>query len=274
MLVGTPLGNREDLGPRARRAIVEADLLLCEDTRSPSRLLGEEVELPRRVSCFVGNERGRIPLMLDYLREGKTVAYVSEAGMPVWSDPGRVLVEAALDEGFAVDVIPGPTAAVMALCMSGFPAAEVLFLGFPPRDGADRSAFLDRMSIARETVVLYEAGNRVPALLADLTRVLPDASTRRAIVARELTKLHQDVARGSIASLAQQTTEALRGEVTLVVEGTTRTLPDAAHQAAREVLETMLDPTLKPRERAKRIAKATGLDTQTLYDRLRPPPKR
>src|SRR5690606_26911465 len=110
--------------------------------------------------------------MLDALRAGQTVAYVSEAGMPVWSDPGRALVEAALAEGFPVDVVPGPTAAVTAVCLSGLPASEVSFLGFPPREGAEQRAFLERMATTRATVVLYEAGNRVPALLDDLARTL------------------------------------------------------------------------------------------------------
>ena len=109
VLVGTPLGNRGDLSPRAREAIVGADLLLCEDTRSPVRLLGEGTLLPPRISCFVVNEGERIGLLLEHLARGARVAYVSEAGLPVWSDPGLRLVQAAVAAGYAVDVVPGPS---------------------------------------------------------------------------------------------------------------------------------------------------------------------
>jgi 16S rRNA (cytidine1402-2'-O)-methyltransferase len=269
VLVGTPLGNRGDLSPRAREAIVGADVLFCEDTRSPLRLLGEGVTLPPRVSCFVANEGERVTLLLDNLRRGKVVAYVSEAGLPVWSDPGLRLVEAALEAGFAVDVVPGPTAAAVALCLSGLPADDVRFLGFLPRGGPERAARLAAIAGERGTVLLYEAGNRVPALLRDLAAALPDAATRRVAVGRELTKQHQEVLRGTVAELAGEVEEALRGEVTLVLEGT-RAAPtgDPAEEAARAVWALVCDPGLRPREKAKQIAALTGLEARQVYEQL------
>lgn len=272
VLVGTPLGNREDLSPRARAAILGADVLLCEDTRSPRRLLGEGVELPRRTSCFVANEGDRVDALLSELAEGRTVVFVSEAGMPVWSDPGRRLVQAALDAGHEIDVIPGPTAAATALCHSGLPAEGATFFGFVARDGAARREALGKIATHDGAAILYEAGNRVPALLRDLAGACADADARTVVVCRELTKLHQQIERGPLRELAERTSEALRGEVTIVLAGTAPLDGDALDprmEAARATLDALLDPSCKPRERAKRLAELTGLDARELYDRLR-----
>ncbi|PRQ04074.1 Ribosomal RNA small subunit methyltransferase I [Enhygromyxa salina] len=268
VLVGTPLGNREDLSDRARRTLLEADLLLCEDTRSPQRLLPER-ELPERVSCFVGNEHARVGLLLERLGAGQTVAFVSEAGLPVWSDPGRLLVAAAVEAGFEIDVIPGPTAGTCALAASGFVAEGARFLGFIARAGKRRDAALEQLVGEAGAVVIYEAGNRTPALLRDLSKRVGE---RRVLVARELSKLHQEFLRGTASELAERVTEPLRGEVTVVIEGRAdeSNEDDPSEQAARAVLDVMLDPALKPRARAKALAALTGLDARELYSRLRP----
>jgi 16S rRNA (cytidine1402-2'-O)-methyltransferase len=271
VLVGTPLGNRGDLSPRAREAIVGADLLLCEDTRSPVRLLGEGVALPPRISCFVINEHDRVGLLLEHLARGERVAYVSEAGLPVWSDPGLRLVQAAVQAGHAVDVVPGPTAAAVALCLSGLPADDVRFLGFLPRSGPDRAARLRQFASETATVLIYEAGNRTPALLRDLAEALPDAASRRVAVCRELTKQHQEVLRGTVGDLASEQREALRGEVTVVLAGAVAeevAAADPAQVAARAVWELLWDAGLKPREKAKQIAALTGLEARAIYERL------
>lgn len=268
VLVGTPLGNLGDLSPRAREAIVGADLLLCEDTRSPQRLVGEGVRLPPRTSCFVANEGDRVAMLLEHLGRGERVVFVSEAGMPVWSDPGERLVRAAVAAGFPVDVVPGPTAASIALCLSGLDGRDVRFLGFPPRGGAEREALLGELSRETSTVILYEAGNRTPELVADLARALPDAGERALVIARELTKLHQEVLRGTVAELAATVEVSLRGEVTVVLAGTRRAAEDPAQTAARAVWEAVSDGSLKPRERAKRIARLTGLEPRAVYEAL------
>ena len=268
VLVGTPLGNLGDLSPRARGAIVDADLLLCEDTRSPQRLVGEGVRLPPRVSCFVGNEGERVALLLERLGRGERVVYVSEAGMPVWSDPGERLVRAAIAAGFEVDVIPGPTAASVALCLSGLDGREVRFVGFPPRGGPEREALLAGLAHETATVILYEAGNRTAELVADLARALPDAGERGLVIARELTKMHQEVLRGTVASLAAEVRGALRGEVTVVLGGGAATREDPAQAAARAVWAAVQDGSLRPREKAKRIARLTGLEARAIYEGL------
>ncbi len=269
VLIGTPLGNREDLSDRARRSLVEADLLLCEDTRSPLRLL-PDAALPERISCFVGNEHERVALLLERLAAGQTVAFVSEAGLPVWSDPGRLLVAAAVEAGYEVDVIPGPTAGTCALAVSGFVAERARFLGFIPRAGKQRDEALGKLAEDPGASVLYEAGNRTPALLRDLARSVPE---RRVLIARELTKLHQELIRGTTTELAERLREPLRGEVTIVLEGrgerSAEPELDPRQAGARAAIELMLDPSLKPRARAKALAELTGLDARELYDRLR-----
>lgn len=268
VLVGTPLGNRGDLSPRAREAIVGADVLFCEDTRSPLRLMGD-APLPPRVSCFVANEAERVALLLGHLGEGKVVAYVSEAGLPVWSDPGLRLVQAAVDAGYEVDVVPGPTAAAVALCLSGLPAEDVRFLGFLPRSGQERTDRLVQLAHERGTALLYEAGNRVPALLRDMAAVMADAHARRVVIGRELTKQHQEVLRGTVSDLAERVQEALRGEVTLVLEGTQLPVEgDPGRVAARALWSALCDPSLRPRERAKQIAALTGDDPRAVYEVL------
>jgi 16S rRNA (cytidine1402-2'-O)-methyltransferase len=269
VLVGTPLGNREDLSPRARAAILGADLLLCEDTRSPVRLLGEGVTLPPRRSCFVANEPGRIDEMVAALERGQRVVYISEAGMPCWSDPGEQLVRAAIAAGHAVDVIPGPTAMSVAVALSGLPSRHVRFVGFAPRDGRPRAELLEGLRFEPATVVLYEAGNRTHELVADFSGAFDDADRRALVVARELTKLHQQVIRGSVNEVLQALPDPVLGEVTVVLGGATMSRDDAAIAAARDVLSTMLDRSLKPRERARRLAALTGLPARDLYTQLR-----
>jgi 16S rRNA (cytidine1402-2'-O)-methyltransferase len=269
ILVGTPIGNRADLSARARETIETADLLLCEDTRSPARLLGEGATLPRRVSCFVGNEHERVEAAMEAIAAGNRVVFVSEAGMPVWSDPGRLLVEAAWRAGHAIDVVPGPSAASAALAVSGFEAEGAVFIGFVVRSGGARAEQLDAIADSAGASILYEAGNRVGKLLSELAERRP---ARLALVGRELTKRHQELRRGTLAELAAEVDAGAerRGEFTIVVRGagTANRVDDGATQAARAVLEAMTDASLRPRARAKQIAQLTGLDATEVYARI------
>ncbi|MGB1015760.1 MAG: 16S rRNA (cytidine(1402)-2'-O)-methyltransferase [Nannocystaceae bacterium] len=268
VLVGTPLGNRGDLSPRARDAILSADLILCEDTRSPTRLFATGMALPPRVSCFAARESQRSEQLHTHLAEGKRVVFVSEAGMPVWSDPGARLVQAAVAGGFEVDVIPGPTAAATALCLSGFSGANVRFAGFLARSGKSRTDALTRIASDDSVTIVYEAGNRVPALLRDLAAAMGEqASKREIVIGRELTKMHQQVLRGSVAELHASTREPLRGEVTVVIAGGKPVAGEEQDQA-RAVWEAVCEPALKPRARARRIAELTGLPSGTVYEQL------
>lgn len=275
VLVGTPIGNRGDLSPRAREAIEGADLLLCEDTRSPLRLLSAKGEaLPPRTSCFVGNEHERLKLLETALKEGKTVAFVSEAGMPVWSDPGRMLVEAAWQMGATIDAVPGPTAAATALALSGFRAEDAVFVGFIDRAGSGRKASFERIVNSPGATLIYEAGNRTHRFVADLETYLGDSAERRLVlIARELTKAHQELIRDTVAGLHARLDGPLRGEVCIVVQGLgttelTHDGPTPEEQAARDVFALMTDSSLKPRARAKALAKLMGKSATELYKDL------
>jgi len=229
-LVGTPIGNLEDITFRAVRALREVDLVAAEDTRTARKLLAH-LDLPagRRVlSCFKGNEAARGAELISRLQAGASVALISESGMPGISDPGARLVALCADSGIAVDVIPGPNAALSALVLSGLPTDRFCFLGFLPRRGRDRKRVLEQIPFEPGTMVLYEAPGRVPGTLKALQEAL---GTRRAVLVRELTKLHQEVVRGTLDELAERfSATPPRGEVTLVVSGgaeQVQTIPEA-----------------------------------------------
>jgi 16S rRNA (cytidine1402-2'-O)-methyltransferase len=256
-IVGTPLGNLEDLSPRAARVLAEAAVVAAEDTRTAQKLFARSGVSTPTVSYFEGNEAARSAELIERLRRGERVALISEAGMPGVSDPGERLVRAAIDAGIAVEVVPGPSAAITALVGSGLPAARFTFLGFLPREVGRRLALLARFRAAEETLIVYEAPGRVAATLADLAASLGEH--RQACVARELTKLHEEYLRGSLGELAARfTVEAPRGEVTLVVAGAT---PEEAAATAPLDLEAEVDRRVRAGESPKEIAAALSLAT-------------
>jgi 16S rRNA (cytidine1402-2'-O)-methyltransferase len=225
-VVATPIGNLEDVTLRALRRLREADLVLAEDTRRTRTLLERHGIRARPRSLHAHNEFARIREVLDALGAGSRVALVSDAGTPLVSDPGERLVAAALAAGFAVEPVPGPSAVLAALTASGLPAVPFAFLGFLPRRKSERAARLAEWRERRETLVVFESPRRAAATLAELAEAL--GGDRPACLARELTKLHEEVRRGSLAELARETRGELRGELTLVVGGHPR---DAAHGA-------------------------------------------
>lgn len=270
VLVGTPLGNRSDLSPRAHQAILQADELWCEDTRSPLRLMGEGVLLPPRKSCFAGNEDRRCEELKLCLAEGKKIVFVSEAGMPAISDPGQGLAQSAWAAGAKVEVIPGPTAAMTALVASGFAAQGAVFWGFLPRKGGRRDALMAKMAASEGAFILYEAGNRVKALLRELDVALAEQSTsRRLLIGRELTKKHETLQRGSVRDLLQELAQIdERGEFTLVLEGAgpaKETIVDPRRQGAQELWSLLQQKELRPKARAREIAALLGENARDIY---------
>ena len=191
-VVGTPIGNLADLSQRARETLGSVDLVAAEDTRRTGRLLAHLGLKVRMLSFFEGNERQRIDELLDRLREGERVALVSDAGMPAVSDPGFRLLRAAVDAGVEISVVPGPSAVTAALVVSGLPTDRWVFEGFLPRRPSERRERLRALAHDPRTVVLFESPLRVITLLRD---VLVELGDRRAAVARELTKLHEEVVR-------------------------------------------------------------------------------
>jgi 16S rRNA (cytidine1402-2'-O)-methyltransferase len=215
-LVATPIGNLEDLSPRAARALAEADLVACEDTRRTGRLLAHLGVKKPLVALHEHNERRRVPQLLARLADGATIALVSDAGTPLLSDPGFPLVRAAIAAGAAVEAIPGSAALVVALVVSGLPPYPFTFAGFPPPKPARRRTFYRALGVLGHTVVVYESPHRLRASLADAVAEL--GAERPAALARELTKLHEEIVRGTLGELAAWAGEReLLGEFVLVL---------------------------------------------------------
>jgi 16S rRNA (cytidine1402-2'-O)-methyltransferase len=215
-VVATPIGNLEDLSSRAAQALREADLVACEDTRRTGRLLAHLGAKRPLLSLHEHNERQRLPKLLQILREGKTVALVSDAGTPLLSDPGYVLIRECLEQGIEVLHLPGPSAAITALVQSGLPPYPFTFVGFPPPKGGKRRRFFERFSSLDHTLILFESPHRILASLDDLIAVLGD---RRAAAGRELTKLHEETLRGTLSEIRHELEQrvAIKGELTLVI---------------------------------------------------------
>lgn len=219
VLVGTPIGNLGDLAPRALDELRRADVIACEDTRRTGKLL-EHAGIGRRPLLVVNDhtEAGAVRDVLARLDRDERVAVVSDAGMPGISDPGERLVRAAAAAGHTVEVVPGPSAAVTALVASGLPTGRFVFEGFLPRKGSGRSERLAALAGERRTIVLYEAPHRLARTLADLVRVL--GVHRPVVLARELTKLHEELWRGSLGDAVEWCDEREpRGEFVVVVDG-------------------------------------------------------
>ncbi|MDP8955337.1 MAG: 16S rRNA (cytidine(1402)-2'-O)-methyltransferase [Actinomycetota bacterium] len=265
-LVGTPIGNLDDLTDRARHVLASADLIAAEDTRRTGRLLQRLGIKARMVSFFEGNEEKRVPELIGALQEGATVAVVSDAGMPGLSDPGYRLIAECVKEDIPVDVAPGPSAAVAALVISGLPTDRFVFEGFLPRSGKRRSERLQSLSAERRTIVLFESPKRVGSLLDDLHAGL---GNRRAALVRELTKQHQEVLRGSLADLVNAVRRReVRGEVVLVVEGSSERSRDADEGDAVAMAAELVSRGERKREAARRAGRLTGIPANRIYARL------
>ena len=266
-IVGTPIGNLEDLSLRAARVLRQADLIAAEDTRSAKTLLAHvdqtgPVNPARRVtSYFEGNEAGRAAELIEALAAGKAVCVISEAGMPGISDPGARAVAAAAEAGARVEVIPGPSAALAALVGSGLATDRFLFLGFPPREEGARQALFGTLRGAETTLIFYEAPDRVGATLSDLARAF--GADRRASLGRELTKIHEEHVRGTVGELAARYAQTPpRGECTLVVAGGAGPAPTVDIEAE---LIRLLASGLGPRDAAARLVVVTGKPRRQLY---------
>ncbi|HSS45508.1 MAG TPA: 16S rRNA (cytidine(1402)-2'-O)-methyltransferase [Thermoanaerobaculia bacterium] len=255
LLVGTPIGNLEDLSPRARRALKEANLLLCEDTRVTGKLAARFGLTAERISCPAPREKSRVAEVLRRLEAGQTVALVSDAGMPGLSDPGEHLVAAAAGAGFPVLVVPGPSAPAAALAVSGLPAVPHLFLGFLPARAGERRRLLQSLKDRPETLVWFEAPHRLSDSLEDAAQVL---GPRRCAVARELTKLHEETVRGTLEDVARvfRSRGAARGEATVVTQGHRRPVRDAA--ADFEEIDREIQRELALGKDKRSIARAIG----------------
>ena len=264
VLAGTPIGDVTDASPRLRAELAGADVIAAEDTRRFRRLL-ERLEVTtsaRVVSYFEGNEAGRTPELLTALAAGARVLLVTDAGMPSVSDPGYRLVAAAVDAGIRVTAVPGPSAVLTALAVSGLPVDRFCFEGFLPRKGGERARRLAELAAEPRTLVFFEAPHRTAETLAALAEAFgPD---RRGAVCRELTKTYEEVVRGPLSELVRWAEQLVRGEVTLVVAGAPPVVVDL-DSAAEQVLGLVRDGArLKPA--VAEVAAQSGLAKNALYE--------
>ena len=257
----TPIGNLEDITLRVLAALREADVVACEDTRRTRVLLDRYGVKAKLVSYHEHNEDARAASLVERMREGETVALVSDAGMPLVSDPGYVLVRACVGAGLPVEVLPGPSAAITALVASGLPAESWRFAGFLPRK---KGELREALAEPGGTLVAFESPRRVPATLELLASVDPD---RPVAVCRELTKAHEEIVRGSAAELAERYADAPpRGEVVLVLGPSS--LSESAEPAGLEAMRRLVEAGAKPRVAAAVVAELTGGKANELYRAL------
>ncbi|HXG42254.1 MAG TPA: 16S rRNA (cytidine(1402)-2'-O)-methyltransferase [Dehalococcoidia bacterium] len=259
-LVATPIGNLEDVTLRALRVLREVSLVAAEDTRTARKLLSHYGIRARLVSYNEHNKSERIPQLLAHLRDGD-VALVSEAGMPGISDPGTDLVAAAAGAGFRVVPVPGPSAVVTALAVSGLPTRRFHFLGFLPRRRGERRRLLEGVKGLECTLVALEAPHRLRDSLADVLAVLGD---RPIAVCRELTKAFEEVFRGTVSAALDHFQEP-RGEFTLVIGGATAPPPQADEEALRQELRALRRRGMRAREAVSQVAAQHGLPRRLVY---------
>jgi 16S rRNA (cytidine1402-2'-O)-methyltransferase len=217
VVVSTPIGNLEDISPRAARAIAEADVIACEDTRHSGRLVAHLGLRKRLLSLHEHNERRRLPQLVELLEQGLVIAILSDAGTPLVSDPGFLLVREAAARGIRIEPVPGPSAVLAALVASALPPYPFTFCGFPPRTTKRRRAFFRGFQGLGHTLLFFESPHRLPASLADAAAEL--GGGRPAAVCRELTKLHEEVLRGELEELRRDLAQrsSLKGEFVVVV---------------------------------------------------------
>jgi len=270
VLAGTPIGRVEDAPPRLVTELATADVIAAEDTRRLRRLasdLGVTIG-GRVVSYFDGNEQSRVPSLIEALRNGDRVLVVTDAGMPSVSDPGYRLVAAAVAEGIAVTSVPGPSAVLTALAVSGLPVDRFCFEGFLPRKPGERRRRLESLAQEPRTMVFFEAPHRTEAALAAMAEVLGD--DRPAAVCRELTKTHEEVRRGGLAELVAWAADGVRGEVTIVVSGAPPVSAEGLDLAAL-VAQLVVEADLPRKEAIGVVAKRLGIPKREVYDAVHKP---
>lgn len=274
MLAATPIGRVSDAPPRLAEELAGADVIAAEDTRRLKRLtteLGVSVSA-RVVSYFEGNESGRTPQLLEALLGGERVLLVTDAGMPSVSDPGYRLVAACVAAGVAVTAVPGPSAVLTALAVSGLPVDRFCFEGFLPRKNGERSRRLASLAAEERTMVFFEAPHRTPAALAAMRDAFGE--DRPAAVCRELTKTHEEVRRGPLAELVAWAEDGLRGEVTIVVQGAVGAAATVADDDAslRAAVAEEEAGGLTRKEAIAEVARLAGLPKRQVYDAVHKQP--
>jgi 16S rRNA (cytidine1402-2'-O)-methyltransferase len=267
VLAGTPIGDSSDGSPRLIEALTAADVIAAEDTRRLRTLLARlgVTTTARVVSYFEGNEAARTAALLEQLRQGKRVVLVTDAGMPSVSDPGYRLVAAAVEDDITVTTVPGPSAALAALAVSGLPVDRFCFEGFLPRKAGERRSRLADVAEEPRTMVFFEAPHRTAAALSAMAESF--GAGRRAAVCRELTKLHEEVRRGTLAELAEWAGNGVRGEVTIVVAGHVHPGPAEYDDGSVAALVDAAERRgLSRKDAVVVVARETGLAKRAVYE--------
>lgn len=263
-IVSTPIGNLEDITLRALRILKEVDLIAAEDTRHSLKLLNHFNIRKPLVSYWGEKEKVKAEETLQRLKDGQSVALISDAGTPGISDPGTVLIGRAIEEGIRVVPVPGPSAVITALSLSGFPTEEFTFCGFLPAKEMQRRKMLERISLEERTLIFYEAPHRILETIADMAEMM---GQRSVVVIRELTKLHEEVFRGTIASVLDGLEHStIAGEYVIILAGRPEKGQLHIDDALKEVRELMRKG-LGRKESAKKVGEAYGFSKKELYDR-------
>ncbi|HVS66944.1 MAG TPA: 16S rRNA (cytidine(1402)-2'-O)-methyltransferase [Mycobacteriales bacterium] len=267
VLAATPIGDPRDASSRLREALADADVIAAEDTRRLRRLASalEVVVRAKVVAVYDAVERGRAAGLLDEVAAGRTVLLVSDAGVPLVSDPGFVLLTGAIARELPVTVLPGPSAVTAAVAVAGVPVDRWCFEGFLPRRGGERRTRLAELAVDPRAQVIFESPRRLAATLADLESVF--GSDRRAAVCRELTKTHEEVRRGTLADLAAwAAARDVLGEVTVVIAGASPTVTQVDPSALRRDVEARVAGGATRRDAIDQVTAATGLSRRVVYD--------
>jgi 16S rRNA (cytidine1402-2'-O)-methyltransferase len=266
-IVATPIGNLEDITLRALRVLRSVDRIACEDTRQTQKLLSHfDITVPT-VSCHAHNERDRSEELIAQLQAGARIALVSDAGMPGISDPGAHLVAQASAAGIPVIPIPGPSAVISALAASGLDTTSFLFVGFPPPRSGERRSFFETFRNQPATLIFYEAPHRILESLRDAAQIFgPD---RKAVIAREITKLHEEFLRGTLLELEKELAarDLVRGEITLLLAGADprQSANTGTEASLRDRMAFYLDQQLDEQAALKRIARERGVSKSEVY---------
>lgn len=265
-LVPTPIGNLEDITLRAKRILTEADYIAAEDTRTSGILLEKIGVHNHMISFHKYNSKERAPELIKILKSGKDIAEISDAGMPVISDPGYILVQECIKNDIPVVPLPGPSAFATALIASGFDAQPFTYYGFLPRKSSEQKEFFAQMNKAHATSIFYEAPHRLKKTLKTLGEVLePD---RKIVCARELTKIHEEFVRGSVAEVNQYFKENdPRGEFVVLVSPNEATAEAPSWDELIDQVKTSVDQGKSKKDAIKQVAKANGVSKNELYDR-------
>ena len=268
-LCGTPIGNLDDVSQRLLATLKEVDLIACEDTRRSQKLLNYFSIKKKMLSYHEHNEKERSEELIGFLKEGKDIALVSDAGMPGVSDPGEILVKKAVEAGIEVIPIPGPSAFLAALVVSGLDISSFSFKAFIPRSGKKRQAFLEELALAKDTTSFYESPYRLKDTLKDLSQFSSELASRQALVAREITKMHEEKYYGTVAELEKKLRDQeIKGEIVVVVAG--RSQVEAENEGWEDLsilehLKLLIESGMTKKQAIKKVAELRELPKSDVY---------